>query len=313
MRNKTELTLVIIVLLVLGLGTTYYKVKVLGFSFRPDKLETVWTVESAIDFVAEGGPVKVTLNMPDNSADLVVTDFQVESPGYNFQVVKTEAGKRGVWTSKKKVSGPQRLYFRASIYRRGQAAPPSKKAPALPKISQPLSGLNLEAARQLVKKARSKTPAATAAKIIELLNSPEENAEAALLLKVKRDSGGRLGLARDLLTMAGIPSRIIKGLLLEKNNRLKKLTSYLEIYADGKWEVLNPRTAKLENPRHFLLWQRGGESLLEVEGGSDSRVRFSSLATKILANKAAIKAGKHKHSWLIDFSIYSLPLYSQNT
>ncbi|NPA24583.1 MAG: hypothetical protein GXO34_01990, partial [Deltaproteobacteria bacterium] len=93
----------------------------------------------------------------------------------------------------------------------------------------------------------------------------------------------------------------------------KKLTSYFEIYANGKWHLVNPRTAKVENPGSFLLWQRGDESLLEVEGGSESKVRFTSMDNRISANKAAIKAGRHKHSWLIDFSIYSLPLYSQNT
>jgi len=320
MRSKTELTIVIILLLVLGLGMTFYKIKYLGFSFTPDRKETVWTVESAINFVAEGEPVEVALNLPDNSASFTVTDFQEESPGYNFQVKVINGVKRAFWTSTKKPTGPQRIFFRANIYRRHNAPPPQAGRTArLPEISQPLSGINLEAARELIKRARAagKQPSATqektASRIIDLLNSPDNNAEAALLLKMPRDTGGRLGLACDLLTMAGIPSRVVKGLPLEKNNRLKKLTSYLEIFADGKWHLINPRSGELEAPENFLYWQKGGESLLEVEGAHDSEVRFSSLATKILANKAAIRGGKHAHSWLIDFSIYSLPLYSQNT
>ncbi len=316
MRSKTELTIVIIALLVLGLGMTFYKVKYLGFSFTPDKKETVWTVESAIDFVGEGQPVKVSLRMPYNTRSFAVTDFQEESPGFDFQVVDEDGSKRGIWTSKKSLSGPQRIFFRANIYRRHNAPLDlGEKAAGLPEIIQPLNGIYLKAAQELIGRARKKggSQVEVASRIIDLLNSPDNNAEAALLLKMKRETGGRLGLARNLLTMAKIPSRVVKGLLLDKNNRMKPLTSFIEVYADGKWQLINPKTAKIEVPEAFLLWQKSGESLLEVEGAHDSKVRFSSLATKILANKAAIRGGKHAHSWLIDFSIYSLPLYSQNT
>ncbi len=317
MRSKVELTLVIVALLIIGAGITYYKIAVLGFSMHPDRLETVWSVESTIDFKADGGPVKITFNMPDNSYGLVVTDFHEESPDYNFKVVGEKYKRRAVWTSKGKVSGPQRIYFRADIYRRGNASTlAGEQKPALPKINQDYyTGIYLDAAKELIgmAKSKSKNSLDLACRLIDLLNAPENHPQAGLLLKIKRDTGGRLDLVRDLLAMARIPSRIVRGIFLQEDNRLKKLTSYLEIYTDGKWNLVNPRTAKVENPKAFLLWQRGGEALLEVEGGSDSKVRFTSMANRISANKAAIKAGKHKHSWLIDFSIYSLPLYSQNT
>ena len=318
MRNKMELALVIVALLVIGLGITYYKIAILGFSMHTDKLETVWSVESAIDFKADGGPARIIFNLPDNSYGLVATEFHEESPGYNFKMENRNNTRCGVWTSKGKVSGPQRIYFRADIYRRGKAAnfTTGQEPPAPAKIEHDYyTGIYRDAARELIKKAKSKsrTPLETACRLIDLLNAPENHPEADLLLKIKRDSGGRLELARDLLLMAGIPNRIVRGLFLAEDNRLKKLTSYFEVYADGKWHLVNPRTAKVENPDAFLLWQKGKESLLEVEGGSDSKVRFTTMANRISANKAAIKAGLHKHSWLIDFSIYSLPLYSQNT
>ncbi len=316
MRNKLQLAVMILTLMTLGIGITIYKIKVLGFSFIPDKEETVWTVESKIDFVAEGGPVKVSLNMPDNSAGLVVTQAHRISSDYDFSIVKTKGGeKRAVWSSKKSKKGPQQLYFRVNIYRRGRpAAGTVSQAPKLPKISQPFTGIYAKAAEELISKLRKPgiSRAKFAAALIEKLNDPQEDEDASLLLTMPRDSGGKLSLARDLLTKSGIPSRIIKGLPLHRNNRNKKLVSYLEIFTGEKWLLLNPKNAEIENPDAFLLWQRNQESLLEVEGGTDSKVRFSSLETKILSNKAAIKSGQHKHSWLIDFSIYSLPISSQN-
>ncbi len=317
MRNRFELTLLITILLVLGIGTTIYKVKVLGFSFNPDKRETVWTVESRINFIADGGPIKIAMNLPDNSDGLIVTESLRQAPGYTVtRRVSEDGAKQIVWSRKDTPQGKQHIYYRANIFRRKSAEDfrKSEIPKALPKLSQPLRDTYLEAAENLIKKARNpeNDTLKTGIAIINELNSPEKNPAAALLLEMPRDNGGRLGLACDLLTKAKIHSRIVKGLVLSRNNRNKKLSSYIEIFADKKWQLINPKTAEVENPDAFLLWQKNNEALLEIEGGSKARVRFSSLATKILANQAAIKGGLHKHSWLVDFSIYSLPISSQN-
>ena len=316
MKTKLQLIIMIVILLALGFGTTLYKVKVLGFSFSPDKEETVWTVESTIDFEADGGPVKVSLNMPDNSAGLAITEAHKETSGYTFSLAEKGNERRGIWVSKEDKNGPQRIYYRVNIYRRHNSpATTSGARPALPELSQPFTEAYLAAADSLLKESRksAETAALISTNLINNLNDPEKNEAAALLLKMPRESGGRLSLAQDLLTKSKIPSRISKGLLLDKNNKKKKLTSYIEVFDGKKWLLINPKTAQVENPDAFLLWQRNHESLLEVEGGSNSKVRFSSITTKILANQAAIKSGHQESSWLIDFSIYSLPLSSQNT
>ncbi len=316
MHNKVELTLVILILLLVGGGITWYKISVLGFSLHPERQETIWSIESVISFEADGEPVKVSFNMPDNSADLVVTDVNEESPGFTFKVVGEAGDRRAVWSSQGRLSGQQRIYLRADIYRSHKKSVLAHQPPKLPQIDKSYyTGIYLDTARELIAKARDKSPdnLTTAIRLLSLLNRPESSPQAALLLKIKRDSGGRLELARDLLTMARIPAHLVRGLLLKEDTRLKKLSSYIEVYSRGEWHLLDPRTAKLESPKTLLLWQRGGESLLEVEGASDSKVRFTAQANQISANRAAIKAGQHKHSWLIDFSIYSLPLYSQNT
>lgn len=316
MKNKLQITAMILILLALGIGVTLYKIKVLGFSFNPSKEEAVWTVESAIDFEADGGQVKVSLNMPDNSAGMIVTETQKGDSDYAFSLETKDREQRGVWTSKEPKSGPQRIYYRANIYRKDSPQSSSETVvPSLPKIDQPLAGVYLKAAEEIVGKAGNpdKNRVQVSINLIEILNSSSDNGAAALLLKMPRETGGRLALLQDLFSMMGVPSRISRGLPLTKNNKNKKLTSYIEVYDGHVWVLINPKTAEIENPEAFLLWQQNHESLLEVEGGSNSKVRFSSLETKILANQAAIKGGQHNGSWLVDFSIYSLPLSSQNT
>ena len=317
MKNRLELTLLITILLVLGIGTTLYKINVLGFSFSPDKKETVWTVESRINFVADGGPIKISMNLPDNSDGLVVTESLRQAAGYTVtHTVSEDGAKQIVWSRNDAPKGKQHIYYRANIFRRKSSEKFKKsKAPtSLPKISQPFSDTYLVAAEDLIKKAQNpeNNTIKTGISLLNELNSPEKNQSAALLLEMPRETGGRLGLACDLLTKAKIHNRMVKGLVLSRKNRNKKLSSYIEIFDGKKWQLINPKTAEVENPDAFLLWQQRGESLLEIEGGSKAKVRFSSLATKILANQAAIKGGQHKHSWLIDFSIYSLPISSQN-
>jgi len=317
MRNRLELTLLIVVLMVLGIGTTIYKINVLGFSFSPDKKETIWTVESRIDFNADGGPVKISLNIPDNRSGLVATERLRQTKEYKLTHSIGENGaKRIIWSREDTPKGAQHIYYRVNIFRRksAQKAAPQKAPTSLPQLSQPFTDVYLEAATTLIKEAQNPEhdPVKTGTSLINELNSPEQNQSAATLLEMPRDSGGHLGLASDLLAQAKINNRIVKGLILSKDNRNKKLSSYIEIFDGKKWQLINPKTAEVEDPDAFLIWQQHNESLLEIEGGSKAKVRFSSLSTKILANQAAIKGGQQKHSWLIDFSIYSLPLASQN-
>jgi len=119
MRNKIELTILITILLVLGIGTTIYKINVLGFSFSPDKKETIWTVESRVNFQANGGPVKISLNLPDNSGGLVTTESLQQTKGYKLTHTKDQDGvKRIIWSREDTPKGPQHFYYRVNIFRR---------------------------------------------------------------------------------------------------------------------------------------------------------------------------------------------------
>ncbi|MEA3547715.1 MAG: UUP1 family membrane protein, partial [Thermodesulfobacteriota bacterium] len=99
MKNKIQIRVVIVLLLLLGIGSTIYKINVLGFSFSPGKTETAWTVESVITFDAQGGPVKVSLNEPDNTAGLTATDVKVVTSGYTFKVEDINGVRRGTWSA----------------------------------------------------------------------------------------------------------------------------------------------------------------------------------------------------------------------
>src|SRR5690606_15662701 len=65
-------------------------------------------------------------------------------------------------------------------------------------------------------------------------------------------------------------------------------------------------------PDNFFMWQRGGQSLLDIIGGYSSRVRFSVLGNDISAKVVALQEAETVGAPLVNFNIYSLPIDKQN-
>lgn len=315
MKAKSHFIVIVALLLVLGIGVTAYKIFGLGFSLSPQDKVTVWTVEAVISFEAEGEPVEVSLNLPDNRKGLVVVDSRIKKGGYTYRVEQVGRHNRGIWNIDK-ATGQQKIYFQSHIYRKeAQEARPVEKE-YVPAEIPSFEGKLKEFAEDVVDAAKKNgtKPKTLGLSVLELLNQPEDNPSVALLLGAKDDFGGSLGIARALLHEAGVTSRTVKGFFLDKDVSNKNLKRYLEVKDGKKWVLLDPVEVKEVESGAFLLWQTDDESVLEITGGSDSRVRFSSLATKIIANKAAIEAGLgQSKSMLVDFSIYSLPVQAQNS
>jgi hypothetical protein len=152
-----------------------------------------------------------------------------------------------------------------------------------------------------------------AMELLRLLNDPENNTSASSLLDLKDILGGPLGVARALLHRAGIESREVGGIFLGEQGTGTPYRSYLEVRDGPYWVLLDPRTATAVNSDAFLLWQLNDESLLEVVGGSNSKVSFSSVEDSMLANEAAIDSELGRKSPLVDFSIYTLPVQVQTS
>lgn len=51
----------------------------------------------------------------------------------------------------------------------------------------------------------------------------------------------------------------------------------LEAYTEGRWTLYDLKTGKKGLPENFVVIQRGGDSLLDIEGGNDSVVKYSVL------------------------------------
>ncbi|CAG37057.1 inactive transglutaminase family protein [Desulfotalea psychrophila] len=308
MKQQIQIIVIVAVLVVLGVGATIYKHIELGFPLLPGKKEMAWTVEATISFIADGGPVQISVNTPDPNDAIAVLGRKSIAEGYSFE----RKGSRAVWRAAD-VSGRQKIFFRSTAYRRSDGGEVSQKEiePAAVII---FSGAHEVAADHIVTEALGKETSelGLARAILVSLNDPI-NQDASLLLTDADEYGGKVNLACSLLNRAGVKSRSVKGLNLAVSKKKQKLRSFIEIQNGRQVQLINPRTAELENRDQFLQWQHGSESILEIMGGTGGKIRYSTLTGEISAQRAAVQHGRYSGSKFIDFSIYSLPVSQQNT
>ena len=308
MSSKHQLWVIVSLLIIVGASAAIYKNRVLGFPFLPDKYASVWTVEAEISFTADGAPVEVSMNRPYEENNTAVMDADGTAPGYTFETEDSQV----VWRSEK-AKGAQIIRFRMKAYRK-DFGEDTAKAPPEKEMPQIFEGALEDASKAIISESIQENGGAiqVTKRLLNSLNSPD-NPHARRLLEQADDFGGKLNLAKSLLQLAGIQCRSTKGLWLGEREKNQQLRGYIEVFEDNRWILIDPRTVEIENKQNFLIWQHNYESLLELRGGRDGKISFSTVSGKVPTRRAAIEHGKYQRSPLIDFSIYSLPVADQNT
>ena len=117
-----------------------------------------------------------------------------------------------------------------------------------------------------------------------------------------------------ILAYKRIPARIAWTIKLEEGKKTERPDIMLEAYLDGKWTLYDLNTAKIGLPKNWVIFQRGGVSLLDVRGGEDSKVMFSVLKSVATPMKMAEHRAKANDTLMsYKYSIYTLPILEQNT
>ena len=314
MTSRTQLFLLSGVLILTGFGLALYKNMAFGFPLRQVGSEDVWTVEAEISFTGEGQPVRVSLSRPRISQDFMVLQEGFASPGYGFERRESVGGERAEWT-RRQAEEQQSLFYRVQLARRlgdfevqEESAPPTPPTPFFELAQQTAAQRLIQVAR-----ARSADERSLTIQLLTLLNLPNVDQNAEMLLREVGDSEGRVQLVRQLLALEGIPSRLTRGVLLEEGRRFQPIIPGLEVWVpDAGWLYFDMASGQDGKPPNFFLWQRGGVSLLDVEGGRNSNVRFSILRESRPVTALARQRAETAEAALLNFSIYELPIEDQN-
>ena len=310
MSSRTQVYLVALLLVAVGIGFTVYKMVALGFPLLPGESKEVWTLESKITFEPTGGPVEVSLALPDPHNHWVVLDEYFASSGFGFSLVEDGDQTRAVW-SRREVARPPSLYYKLQVYK-GKVQP-DETVPYEP-IEKPVLDTGYkEAVEQLVSsiEAQSADPVSFTRLLLQHLQQDEESflQDAAFLLGEQSRSPTQI--AMDVLAFAEIHSRIVRGIYLEHGRRRQRTSTWIEVFDGKRWVQFDPGTGRQGLPENFYMWQRGGVSLLDVIGGKKSRVEFAIMKNTLPTRSIVMMENRDERAALIDFSIYALPVEQQ--
>jgi hypothetical protein len=309
MSSRMQVYLIALLLALVGIGLASYKVFALGFPLFPGESKTVWTLESQITFKPSGGPVEVSLALPEPRGNWVVLDEYFASSGFGFSVTDEEGPQNRVRWSRRELSSPPSLYYKLQIY---QGVGIEDDEAPVGDVEPPVMEDNYrEAAEYLIESLWEKSAGDVSFTRMLLLefqqDEPRQNA--AFLLGAQSRPVHEVAL--DVLALAGIPARLVRGIYLEDGRRRQVLSSLIEVYDGKRWEQFDPATGRAGLPENFFMWQRGGVSLLDVVGGKDSRIEFAIMENTLSTRAVLMMENRTDSAALIDFSIYSLPVEQQ--
>lgn len=316
MKSRIILWLLALALAGTGIWMTWYKHTHFGFPLTRGAQSVVWTIEAEIQFDPGNAPVMASFALPDEVPGFSVLDESFASSGYGFSISMDRGQRRAVW-AKQSAEGQQSLYARLVFVRE----PGWRSARILVGDDWPvpaqvpfLDGSALHAAEAIVQAAvaRSASAETLATELARILFEPDSNQNVRMLLRSDDSREQRAEVYMGLLSRAGVPARIVRGIFLQDGRRSQTLIPMVDIFADGSWILVDPMTGELGLPEDFLVWQRGGRSMLDVEGGHNSQVRFSAMMDTRSAALVARGRAEDQSSGMLDFSIYALPIGEQN-
>lgn len=313
MRRHYQLYTLISILTIVGMSAALYKHFVLGFTFTPGGQETVWQVQAKIQFEAENGPVKVIMTLPSSDSSRKNILAEQQSSDYQFDTIEKDGIIRAVW-SKQEATGTQNIYLRGDFYfqERSDLIPPD-----IASISDNINfdDVQEKAAKSIIQRANlsAESDFDVAMNIIAIMNEENNNKEVKILLKNIQFRREHMIQVSKVLALAKISSRVIRGLRLQDRLTQRSITTFIEIYDEKEWSLIDPRDLTEIPINKVVLWPDNTRGLLDVYGGKNSSIHFSVLKQEKNISKLAVDSARQSDSAFVNFSIYSLPIKDQNT
>ena len=297
-------------LTLISAATFAYKWQVLGFPLTGNQQTPVWTIETSIKFDAGPGSIKVNLQIPTLTPGYrTLREFNV-SKGYGFNLNYVSGGREAQWAVRR-TSGRQTIYYRRVVYEdpgseQTDTTPPF---PPPPVINEPLK----TAVEVIVADVRDRSAdtATFTAELLRLINQPSPDANIELLMADAGTPAEFVETITTVLAAARIPARMIRGIVLQDRQRRTDPRPWLEVHDGDRWRYFDPNSGAEGLPERFLMWWRGNEPLVRVEGGSNVEVSFAVRQNFLDAMAIAEQRAEVEGSVLVDFSLFSLPIQTQ--
>ncbi|MDZ7669548.1 MAG: UUP1 family membrane protein [Gammaproteobacteria bacterium] len=301
MTQRGPFLFFVILLFLAGIGTAAYRHDNYQIPILPGTEQTVWQVEARVEFIAQGGATQVYLTLPPEQSGFRLIGESSASSGFGFEVSTQEQQRRAHWT-KRRASGEQTLFYKLDLVQdpgHHVEMPGAREAK-----DQTWDEPYQTAALQLLESAI--LVSADAHSLAQQLSSEMNQAATSQNLSLLLDRYSPEDLMASLLNTANVPARTVQVLELEDGRRRQGLRNLVQVWDNDQWQLFDPMTGEV-NDEQLLLWQTASPAVLEVLGGSRSRVSFS-----IISQSRPAATLMDQSAPGFDLSLYNLPVAEQS-
>ncbi len=310
--KKAQLYSLALLLALIGAAAVVYKWKVLNFPLQPVAEVDVWTLQARIEFQPRRGPNTVTLQLPEAPPGFTVLEERFVARNYS-KLIENRGGNREVQWAIRRATGPQVLYYRATVVR-DQEAPAA--VDGKPRVGDPpvLQEPYATAAQTLLDQVRdlSADIATFAKELVRRFNAMPLSEEVALLLEGHPTPESRAQFITQLLASRNIPARVLHGFELADTQNEVELRPWLQVHNGERWITIDLRTAADGWPENLFLWTASRQPLLLVEDNPRAQVKFSISRNLADAMAVAERRLEVRDERLVSYSLLALPLQTQS-
>jgi hypothetical protein len=299
------------VLALTGLGIFIYKALILELPLRPTSHVVNWEVEAKIHFTARDAAAKLSLFIPRNDGPLRIIDQSFVSEGFGLTTASDGENRQALF-SIRKATGEQTIYYRFVVHRARVGLEIDNVEEPIPERPR-FSEAHLAAAKGLLRdlKGKSADDETLVRLVLKQFTGNTVSNAAQTLLGFAPSPRKRMVVAAQMLALAGIAARPVNGVQLVEFGRDAKLSHWLEAYLDGHWQEFGVHADANKLPANSLAWWRGAEPLASVEGGDDLKTTLTISAASVPALRNALAVDKTRNGNLLAYSLFSLPLSTQ--
>lgn len=312
MKKGRIYTIALILFLISG-SLMYYKVTKLGMPLIPSQQSDVWVVEAKLQFQASGGPAKAAFYIPDDPPGFVRLNEDFISSNYGLATNKVGENRQAEWAVRR-AKGKQVLYYRMEFTRdSGNIASRTLPRPTYPQV--PVHDDTLQAAIDAVLndvRAHSADIATFTRELLVRLNNTNPDQNISLINKVGHGSVEWVRQVVNILATARIPARIVYVLPLQDLVKHGQLIPWIEVHNDFEWIAFDPVTGQQGFRENILVWRTGDDPLVTIHGGKPAEVDFSMSRQSHSQVSVAEQWARKTNSALMDFSLFALPVQTQN-
>ncbi|WP_296257364.1 MULTISPECIES: inactive transglutaminase family protein [unclassified Pseudomonas] len=313
MRALTlHLKILITALVTLGIAITAYQILVLGIPVTEDETDDLWNIDAKVEFVANPkDSVKVQMYVPPLSRDYISLNESFISNNYGVNVNRADGNRKVTWSARR-ATGNQTLYYRLVLTKRYGGEKAKVKGPIF-RDSIAVEGPEKIAADALLAPIRQHSADVetfVSEAIRRVNNLSDDNVK--LLLAGDTSVQNKARITEILLSVAHVPVEKVHTLrLVADQPQMPEL--WLRSFNGKNWLYFNPETGEAGLPEDRLLWWVGDDNLITVEGGKKATVNFSLNNSEMNAIRLAKLTDESTDADFLEYSLYGLPLQTQQT